>query len=151
MFDRPTDYHGNVNLTALLKRDTNGKFMTTVKVNPTDIIVNDTVWTVHEGDLEYRNGVIDVKEIKGSCDNQFVKINGKVSHNPNDMLTVNLQDIHLDYIFETLKINHVTFGGRATGEFQLADLFSKSPRLSTDNVHVENLTYNGASTPKTWP
>ncbi|MBR6489018.1 MAG: translocation/assembly module TamB, partial [Muribaculaceae bacterium] len=121
-----------------------GKFMSKVNVNPTEVVINDTVWTVHEGSLEYRNGVIDVDEIKGSCADQFVRIAGKVSHDPEDMLTVELNDIHLDYIFETLKINHVTFGGSATGEFQLADLFSKSPRLSTDRLHVEDMTYNGA-------
>ena len=144
VFNRPTDYHGNVNLSAQLGRDMLGKFMSKVNVNPTEVVINDTVWTVHEGSLEYRNGVIDVDEIKGSCADQFVRIAGKVSHDPEDMLTVELNDIHLDYIFETLKINHVTFGGSATGEFQLADLFSKSPRLSTDRLHVEDMTYNGA-------
>lgn len=144
VFNRPTDYHGNVNLSALLGRDAQGKFMSKVNVNPTEVVINDTVWTIHEGSLEYRNGVIDVDEIKGSCADQFVRIAGKVSHDPEDLLTVELKDIHLDYIFETLKINHVTFGGSATGEFQLADLFSKSPRLSTDRLHVEDMTYNGA-------
>ena len=144
VFNRPTDYHGNVSLSALLGRDSNGKFMSKIDVNPTDVVVNDTVWKVHEGHLEYSGGVIDVDEIKGSCADQFVKIAGRVSHDPNDMLTVALNDIHLDYIFETLRINHVTFGGSASGEFQLADLFSKSPRLSTDNLHVADMTYNGA-------
>lgn len=143
-FNRETDYHGNVSLSALLGRDSNGKFMTTVNVNPTEVVVNDTVWNVHEGSLSYRDGVIDVNEIEGSCADQFIKIAGRVSHDPDDVLTVALKDIHLDYIFETLKINHVTFGGSATGEVCAANLFSKSPRLSTDRLHIENMTYNGA-------
>ena len=145
VFNRPTDYHGNVSLSAMLGRDSNGKFMTEVNINPTEVVVNDTVWNVHEGHLEYRGGVIDVDEIKGSCADQYIKIAGKVSHDPDDMLTVELNDIHLDYIFETLRINHVSFGGSASGEFQLADLFSKSPRLSTDNLHVAGMKYNGAN------
>jgi len=144
LINRETDYHGSVSLSALLGRDSNGKLMTTVDVNPTEVVVNDTVWNVNEGRLQYRNGIIDVDGIEGSCANQFIKIAGRVSHNPEDMLTVTLKDIHLDYIFETLKINHVTFGGSATGEFQIADVFSKSPRLSTDNLHIENMTYNEA-------
>ena len=144
VLNRPTDYHGNVSLSAQLRRDLNGKFMTAVDINPTEVVINDGVWNVNEGHLEYRNGVIDVEEIRGSRGDQYVKIAGKVSRDPNDMLTVALNDIRLDYIFETLKINHVTFGGIATGEFQLADLFSKSPRLSTENLHVEDMTYNGA-------
>ena len=144
VLNRPTDYHGNVSLSAQLGRDLSGKFMTAVDINPTEVVINDGVWNVNEGHLEYRNDVIDVREIRGSRADQYVKIAGKVSHDPNDMLTVALNDIRLDYIFETLKINHVTFGGSATGEFQLADLFSKSPRLSTDCLHVEDMTYNGA-------
>lgn len=143
-FNRPTDYHGNVSLSALLGRDSNGKFMTTVNINPTEVVINDTVWNVHEGSLSYRDGIIDVDEIEGSCADQFIKIAGRASRDPDDVLTVALQDIHLDYIFETLKINHVTFGGSATGEVHAADLFSKSPRLSTDRLHIENMTYNGA-------
>ncbi len=144
VLNRPTDYHGNVSLSAQLGRDITGKFMTAVDINPTEVVINDGVWNVEEGHLEYRNGVIDVSQIRGSRADQYVKIAGKVSHDPNDMLTVALNDIRLDYIFETLKINHVTFGGSATGEFQLADLFSKSPRLSTERLHVEDMTYNGA-------
>ena len=143
-FNRPTDYHGNVSLSALLGRDSDGKFMTTVNVNPTEVVVNDTVWNVNEGSLSYQGGALDVEGIEGSCADQFIKIAGRVSRDPSDMLTVALQNIHLDYIFETLKINHVTFGGSATGEFQLADVYSKSPRIYTDRLHVENMTYNGA-------
>ena len=145
MFSRETDYHGSVSLSALLGRDNNGKFMTNVNINPTEVVVNDTVWNIHEGSFQYRNGVFDVAEIKGSCADQFIKIAGKASKDPDDALNVSLKNIHLDYIFETLKINHVTFGGVATGELLLADLFSKSPRLSTSpRLHVDNLYYNGA-------
>ena len=144
VLNRPTDYHGNVSLSAQLGRDINGKFMTAVDINPTEVVINDGVWNINEGHLVYRNGVIDVKDINGSRGDQYVNIAGKVSRDPNDMLTVALNDIRLDYIFETLRINHVTFGGSATGEFQLADLFSKSPRLSTERLHVEDMTYNGA-------
>ena len=144
VLNRPTDYHGNVSLSAQLGRDNNGKFMTAVDINPTEVVINDGVWNINKGHLEYRNGVIDVEDINGSRGDQYVNITGKVSRDPDDMLTVALNDIRLDYIFETLKINHVTFGGSATGEFQLADLFSKSPRLSTERLHVEDMTYNGA-------
>ncbi len=145
VFKRDRQYNGTVSLSALLGRDANGKFMTNVNVNPTKVIVNDTVWDVHQGRLSYEGGVIDVDGIEGSCDDQFIKIAGRVSKNPDDALNVSLQNIHLDYIFETLKINHVNFGGVATGELQLADLFSKSPRLSTSpKLHVDNLYYNGA-------
>ena len=145
VFNRDRQYNGTVSLSALLGRDANGKFMTDVNVNPTEVVVNDTVWDVHQGKIRYEAGVIDVEGLEGSCEDQFIKIKGKVSKDPDDALNVSLQNIHLDYIFETLKINHVNFGGVATGELQLADLFSKSPRLSTSpSLFVKDLYYNGA-------
>lgn len=146
VFNRETDYHGNVNLSALMGRDHNGKFMTSVNVNPTKVVINDTVWDVRQGSLKYENGIIDVDQIEGACDDQFIKIAGRLSHDPDDELKVALKNIHLDYIFETLKINHVNFGGVATGELVVADVFSGNPRLSTaPKLHVDNLFYNGAA------
>ena len=145
VFNRETDYHGNVNLSALLGRDSNGKFKTHVGINPTEVVINDTVWDVHNGSLDYENGVVEVDGIEGSCEDQFIKIAGKVSHDPGDELLVSLKNIHLDYIFETLKINHVNFGGVATGDLVVADVYSGHPRLSTaPRLHVDNLFYNGA-------
>ena len=68
-----------------------------------------------------------------------------MSRDPDDELLVSLKNIHLDYIFETLKINHVNFGGVATGDLVIADVYSGHPRLSTaPRLHVDNLFYNGA-------
>lgn len=145
VLNRETDYHGNLNLSAQLDRDGNGKFMTTVNVNPTELVFNDTVWEVRQGSVKYEAGAVEVKELEGACDDQFIKIDGRVSRNPDDELKVALKNIHLDYIFETLKINHVNFGGVATGELVVADLYSGAPRLSTSpKLHVDNLYYNGA-------
>jgi|GEM_PF-64145 len=145
VFKREHDYHGNINLSALLGRDSNGKFKTNVNVNPTEVVINDTVWQVQQGSLNYEAGALDVSDLHGSCDDQFIKIDGRVSRDPDDELYVSLKNIHLDYIFETLKINHVNFGGVATGDIVLADLFSGAPRLSTaPKLHVDNLYYNGA-------
>ena len=142
---RATDYHGDLNVSALLGRDDNGKFMTEVSVNPTQVVFNDTVWQVNQGNIKYENGVLDIDKLEGSCEDQFVRIAGRASHNPDDELKLSLKNIHLDYIFETLKINHVNFGGIATGEVVVADLFSGNPRLSTaPRLHVDNLYYNGA-------
>lgn len=142
---RESDYHGNLNVSALLGRDSNGKFKTTVNVNPTEMVFNDTVWQVRQGSLKYEGGALEVNDLEGSCDDQFIKIAGRVSRDPDDELYVSLKNIHLDYIFETLKINHVNFGGVATGDVVVADVFSGAPRLSTSpKLHVKNLYYNGA-------
>ena len=142
--DRSHDYHGDVNLSAALHRHENGKLETDISVNPTKIVVNDTVWNLNAGQVNIFNNVIDVKDLFGNCDKQFIRINGKVSKDPEDELSVSLNDINLDYIFETLNIDNVKFGGRATGTFYASDLLSGAPRLSTPELFVAGLKYNDA-------
>ena len=72
-----------------------------------------------------------------TCEDQFIKINGNATENPEDDVIVELNDINLDYVFETLAINNVTFGGRATGKFLASDLFSGIPRFATPGVGCE--------------
>lgn len=141
--DREEDFHGDVNMSLRLGRvnETNN-LMAIVDVNPTTLVFNDTAWHMHNSRIGVYNNNIRVNDFKVSCDKQFVKINGKTSANPEDELFVELQDINLDYIFETLQINNVTFGGRATGKIRASELLTKNPRLETESFFVDDMSYN---------
>ncbi len=141
---RESDYHGNINVTATLRRALDRKLTADIDINPAELVFNDTAWHVNGGHITYDHNAIAVSGLNASCDKQFINIHGNVSSDPDDELEVSLNDISLDYIFNTLQINHVTFGGRATGTFTLAGLFSKQPRLMTPNLHVNDMYYNGA-------
>ena len=71
-----------------------------------------------------------MNDFVAKCDKQFVTIDGVLSKNPDDLLSVELNDISLDYIFETLNIDNVAFGGRASGKFFGNSLLTSAPRLS---------------------
>ena len=141
--DRKEDFHGNVNMSVALGRvhETNS-VMATVKVNPTTMVFNDTTWYVNESKIGFYNNVLRVDDFRVTCDKQFVAINGKTSTNEDDILSVELKDINLDYIFETLQINNVTFGGVATGKINVSELLTKSPKLETERFFVEEMSYN---------
>jgi len=141
---RDRDFHGNLDLSALLDRGNDGKIKADIDVNPSQLVFNDTAWTVERGHIDIDHGVITVDNLAGGHDEQYVRINGKASRNPDDVLCLELNDVSLDYVFETLAIDHVNFGGRATSKFYASDLFSSSPRLYTPGLHVQGITYNGA-------
>lgn len=141
---RDRDFHGNLNLSALLRRGADKKVGALIDVNPSELVFNDTVWNVQPGTIEIDHDVITVQNLAGQCDKQFIRINGRASHDPEDALCLQLNDVSLDYIFETLNIDNVDFGGRATGKFFASDLFSGAPRLLTPNLHVVDLSYNNA-------
>lgn len=142
--NREHDFSGKLSLSSLLSRNINNKIDADIDINPTTIVFNDTAWLVQKGHIAINDGNISVSNIHGSCDNQFVHIQGEASRDPDDRLQVTLNDMSLDYIFETLDIDNVMFGGRATGNFYCSDLFSGSPRLSTPELHVKNIAYNHA-------
>lgn len=141
--DRKEDFHGNVNMSIALGRvnETNS-VMATIKVNPTTMVFNDTAWYVRESKIGFYNNVLRVDDFRVTCDKQFVAINGKTSTKEDDILSVELNDINLDYIFETLQINNVTFGGVASGKINASELLTKSPKLETDRFFVDDMSYN---------
>lgn len=141
--ERKGDFHGNVDFTVGVGRvnETN-KLMATIDVHPTTMVFNDTTWNVHPTKIGIYNNNIRVDDFRVTCDNQFVRINGKTSADKEDKLSVELQDINLDYVFASLQINNVTFGGHATGKIVASELLSKSPKLETEKFFVDNLSYN---------
>ena len=138
------DFHGNLNLNALLDKGENGKIKADIDLNPSELVFNDTIWAVEKGHINIDNGVIDVNNVAGGRGEQFIRINGKVSHDPDDELCLELQDMNLDYVFETLAIDHVDFGGRATSKCYASDLLSGAPRLYTPSLFIKDISYNGS-------
>lgn len=141
---RQEAFNGDLNLSALLKRDDNGEIDVAVDVNPTQLVFNDKSWQVNPAKVTYSKGIIGIDHMSGYSDDQYVKINGEISKNPESEVCLELNDISLDYVFETLNINHVSFGGQATGKFYASDVFSKAPRIYTPVLHVDGLSYNKA-------
>lgn len=141
---RETEFTGQMNLSTLFKGRANKSILADVDINPTKLVFNDTAWQVHPAKITIAGSDINVDGFRASCDKQFIAIDGRVSHNVEDQICVELKDINLDYIFETLGIDNVMFGGCATGKFYASDVYSKMPRIATPNLHVENLAYNNA-------
>lgn len=141
--NRP-NFHGDLSLSTMLSRRLGGETDCKVVVNPTEMVFNDTVWNLNRSRIDIEPQMITVNDFVAKCDKQFVTIDGVLSKNPEDLLSVELSDISLDYIFETLNIDNVAFGGRATGKFFGSSLLTKSPRLSTPDLHVERFSYNGS-------
>ncbi len=138
------DFHGNLNLNGMLDRGSAGGLKADIDINPSQLVFNDTIWAVEKGHIGIDNDVITVENVAGGRGDQFIQINGKISHDPDDELCLQMNDMNLDYVFETLAIDHVDFGGRATSKVYASDLLSGAPRLYTPSLFIKNISYNGA-------
>lgn len=137
-------FHGSLGLETFISRDdVTGKEKLNLTVNPSSFMLNGAEWKVAPAEISYSDRKLIVDHLNIFHEDQFIDIRGVGSSSITDELTVRLAGIDLDYIFDTLNINYVTFGGTATGEVMAAALFSGSPVMQTRGLHVRNLSYNG--------
>lgn len=105
--------------------------------------LNGAEWTVSPAEIEYSSKLLSINNLRIAHAAQFIEIQGSASANPIDVITTKLAGIDLEYIFNVLNINHVDFGGIATGKAVVSNLFSGRPIARTDGLNVQNLAYNG--------
>ncbi|WP_370757654.1 translocation/assembly module TamB domain-containing protein [Coprobacter secundus] len=115
-----------------------------IKINPSNLILNDSIWKIQPATVLVDSGRINISSFEIRHGKQYLHIDGIASKLPDDEINLQLNDLNLDYIFESLNIRHVTFGGQATGNILVSNLMSGAPRLSTKKFDVKDFTYNDA-------
>ncbi|MDE7153128.1 MAG: translocation/assembly module TamB domain-containing protein [Muribaculaceae bacterium] len=139
---RQAAYEGDVDIEALFKRDGQDALAADIAINRSELTFNDSTWTVFPATIEASAGQVKINGFDVRRDNQFVTIRGVASHDPEDQIVLDLLNVNLDYIFESLGIDKAMLGGDATGRFYASQLFTKEPRLITDGLKVKNISYN---------
>lgn len=139
---RDRDYSGDLSMSAAFERDEQKKLMTRVDVNPGRMVFNDTIWTVEPSYITIADKRAEIHDFKVGRDRQYVTIEGAASASPQDTILMTLEDVNLDYVFETLDISTAMFGGNATGKFYATNLFTSAPKAWTPHLSVKSLTYN---------
>lgn len=140
--DRKQAYEGVISFDARFNKLPDNRLLTVVNVRPTEQVFNDTVWKLSPAVVSAVGRRVEVDGFEMSRANQFVRIDGVASESPDDTLSVNVLDLNLDYIFESIGIENVQLGGDATGLITASALFSGEPRMETDGIDVKNISYN---------
>ena len=112
---------------------------TVVDIHPTDIILNDTLWTISPSQIVLDSGKVYVHDFSFSHKERHLHINGIVSDQPQDTLRMDLQDINIGYVFDIANLG-VNFKGEATGPAYACGILHK-PVMSTD-LFIRNLGLN---------
>ena len=116
----------------------------TVNIKPSLLQMGTADWNLSSSMVKYHDKYLEVDGLKIWNDNQFVEINGVASQDYKDILRITLEDIDVDYVFDMLQINYVTFGGSATGELAGHALLSSNPVAETEYFKIDDFSYNGA-------
>ena len=139
-------FYGDMRLTADIGDSIGPLRFDAVKARmlPTSLRLNGAEWRIGEADITYIPGHIGVNNFSVRHDDQYIAIGGVASKSADDEINVSLNDIDLNYIFDTLNIDYVSFGGLASGEAVGKSLLSGKPEAFTRRLRVKDLSYNGA-------
>lgn len=113
-----------------------------VSIRPGKLTLGGVDWDFEPAYVGRRGESTVVHGLGISRPGQELVINGVVSSLPDDKLTVRLDNVNVDYIFETLRMNpSVRFGGDATGTVVATGVLSPEPVLHTNDLFVRNFSY----------
>lgn len=112
---------------------------TVVNIQPTDVILNDTLWKIHPSEVVIDSGKVHINHFYFSHKERHLRINGTISKLPQDTVRLDLQDINIGYVFDIANLS-VNFKGEATGPAFASGVLG-TPVMSTD-LFIRNLGLN---------
>lgn len=146
--DRRQDYSGNVYLNTVFsgikgENSYNPLLLTDISILESHMTFNDSLWVIDPAEINIAgNKFIKIDHLNIHGPNQGVSVSGAISENQSDELLADMQNIDLEYVFETLSIDNVKLGGSATGKVTASALLSNEPNLQTDGLSVKDISYN---------
>ena len=132
-------YSGLLDVTTSFGHE-NDRILTDVQINPSEIIIADSIWDIKKSDIVISGKGIDVKNFMLSHAEQHLGINGIVSDNPSDSLVADLKDINIEYILDIVNFTAVDFSGKATGKVYASNL-KKQPKADAQ-LFVKRFIFN---------
>lgn len=136
---------GTIQLRGSLEHNTATGLAATAEVIPTELFINDTLWTVSPAQLYYRNKELYVDNFKLSMaggNERSLRINGTASANADANIFVDLKNIDLAYIFTLAKVKPISLGGYATGRITGQHVFRQPEAYGA--VDVPHFLFNNA-------
>lgn len=112
---------------------------TVIDIQPTNAILNDTLWEIHPSQVVLDSGKVYVNDFYFSHKDRHLRIDGVVSKQPEDTVRLNLNQINIGYVFDIADLG-VDFKGEATGPAFASGVLDK-PVMSTD-LFIHNFGLN---------
>ena len=124
--------------TNFIKRD-DGKLDVNINVRPSQILVKDTAWNVLPANILYSGGDLTVNHFSIEHNRQHIRIDGKATKHLTDSITIDLQDVDVNYILGLVNFHSVEFGGYMSGKAYVKSAFYEPDAYA--NLIVNNFTF----------
>lgn len=135
---------GDFSISTLFTKEDRRPLMIDIETLPSELMLNNTTWKMEKSHIKIQDGHYAVNNfsVYTSDKSQEIKINGSYSpSSSSDILKVELKKINLEYVFQTLAIDVLRFGGAATGSLFMSSIENK-PYLNT-RLDITDFKFNG--------
>lgn len=130
---------GRLSLDIALGQTSNGNTSIDARLHPGIIVYNDSVWSVSSSRITGAGERFRIDNFSIRNNKHSLSINGIAGNSNTDSLTIVLNKIDLEELFDIANFHPVDFGGKASGTVNIARIFA-SPSFAT-NLEVENFTF----------
>jgi hypothetical protein len=135
-------YSGSLSLLAVMKGLSKDGLTADFFINPTKVILKDSVWSVHESKVTLAPNFLDVDKFVFECDGQQLRVDGTNSLSDKDSISVSLNSVQLGNISDILNNKSISFDGTADGNLSFFRLF-KDPYV-TGGLDIHETELNEA-------
>lgn len=139
---RAIPIEGIIDFSTALSRNIDKSLMVSLQMNPGSITFGEDLWQIRPSKVDFSNGIIDIYNFKLETDTQKIAINGKVGPDSEDTVKLDIHNVSLLPIFETLEIDNALLSGNATGTFTASQVLSENPIVSCPDLKVKSIGYN---------
>lgn len=116
-------FNGRINAGTTFFLDDNKKSALRVNIQPSELVFNDTVWSVAPAKVEYAGNKLVAEDLEIRHGDQFLNIDGTASNSSDDSLVVSLHDMNIEYILDAVDFHSVDFCGLASGKATIKAAF----------------------------
>ena len=116
------------------------RLRTVISINKSPLILNDSLWNIEPSAITIADRKINVHGFSVSNGNEYLHMKGIVSPDPADTLLLDLNRIELSNIFDILNIPALQFAGKATGKFNINDLYGR--RILNTDLLIRDFSFN---------
>lgn len=140
-------YKGELKAITKFKQSSSHKFpLISMNILPTMIVTADTLWNVNGGKILVDSSSIFVDNFSINHDKQYLKLNGKISIEPNDKFSIefekfNLENLNIFTRAGGFEIKGILDGNASITDFYKNSLFYSSLTVDTLVINDERLGY----------
>ena len=114
---------GMLNSVTQFTLNGHGQAEARLSINPSELSVGDTVFTIHPSTVVYSKNHLDVNGFALTNGRQHVLVNGTAAKGTDDSLTIDLNEVNVSYVLDLVNFHSVDFSGYASGKAYVSRLF----------------------------